>query len=485
MTFSQKEQTFFASKGIEPSVVEEQVENFKKGFPFMELTKPATPGDGIIVFDDHNLRLEAEYFDQKREGIDAIKFVPASGAASRMFKAVYEFIENPRPDSPVIEQLLEWEQFAFGEDVEKHDFNLETIEGLVDLAQFIVRSPGLNYGNLPKGMIKFHKDQLGNRTAFEEHLVEAAKYSSSKGVAKVHFTVSEEHMEVVKKLINQSLPKYEKEFDVKYEINYSVQKPSTDTVAVTLDNKLFKTRDANVLFRPGGHGALIHNLNDIKEELIFIKNIDNVVPDCLKKETVIYKKALAGLLIQTKDTVHSYLRELELGVNEDRLKVILDYAQKRFGVMVTSQKELCDALNKPIRVCGMVKNEGEPGGGPFWVKTKEVGQSVQIVESSQIDADNAVQQIYVSNATHFNPVDLICYTRDYKGDHMNLLDFIDPNTGFISNKSKSGRDLKALELPGLWNGAMANWLSLFVEVPLITFNPVKTLKDLLRKEHLA
>lgn len=485
MTFTSEELEFFKTKGINQETVESQVESFKKGFPFMKLTKPATPGDGIIVFDDHTLRLEAEYFDQKRDSIDAIKFVPASGAASRMFKAVYEFIENPRPDSPIIDQLLQWEKFAFSEDLKGHDFDLETIEGLVELASLIVRTPGLNYGNLPKGVIKFHKDALGNRSAFEEHLVEAAKYSASNGVAKIHFTISEEHMEVVTDLINESLPKYEKAFNVKYQITYSVQKPATDTVAVTMDNELFKTRDGKVLFRPGGHGALIHNLNDIKEELIFIKNIDNVVPDSIKKETVIYKKALAGLLIQTKDTVHAYLKELEEGVDETRLKVILDYAQKRFGVMVTSREELYDALNKPIRVCGMVKNEGEPGGGPFWVKTKEVGQSVQIVESSQIDPDNAVQQIYVSNATHFNPVDLICYTRDYKGNHMNLLDYVDPNTGFISYKSKSGRELKALELPGLWNGAMANWLSLFVEVPLITFNPVKTLKDLLRKEHLA
>lgn len=487
MTYKTQDLEFFKSKNIDPKVIDQQINSFKKGFPFMNLTAPGTPKKGIIVLSEDELRKHSSFYENEST-VSPIKFVPASGAASRMFKDVYDFIENPSLSHSIVATLQNYSAFAFGKNIDQKlgVINTNSLDDLVKIANYIVNIDGLNYGNSPKGLILFHSYSDGNRTAFEEHLVEAAHYACKNKIAKVHFTVSQEHLDAVQALINSKLSDFEKKFDVTYEISYSVQKNSTDTIAVDMNNEPFRNKKGDILFRPGGHGALIYNLNDIQDELLFIKNIDNVVPDTIKKQTVAYKKALAGILLSTKNKIHSYIKELSSeGLTEEKMLEIAVFALTTFGIKAKTIDELLDALNRPIRVCGMVKNEGEPGGGPFWVTNQDGVKSLQIVESSQIDEQSEDQQKIVQQATHFNPVDLICYIKDFEGNKFDLENFIDPETGFISYKSKDGKELKALELPGLWNGAMANWLSLYVEVPLITFNPVKTIKDLLRKEHLA
>ncbi len=487
MTYTQEDLSLFKSKAIDLKTINSQLQSFETGFPFMELSSPATPKKGIIILSEKELKLHADFYKNQTKAT-AIKFVPASGAASRMFKEVFDFIDNPSLAHAIVETLQDYKAFAFGEKIDSSfpSLNTANLDDLVKIADYMVNESGLNYGNSPKGLIPFHKYSTGNRTAFEEHLAEASKYTSKDGIAKVHFTVSQEHLKGVQALIKEKIENLENEFRVTFHISYSVQKIATDTIAVNADNTPFKNRKGQILFRPGGHGALIYNLNDIKEGLIFIKNIDNVVPDEIKKQTVEYKRALAGLLLSTKDKVHTYINDLLTeGLTEERLLEIAVFALTTFGIKASSIDELLVALNRPIRVCGMVKNQGEPGGGPFWTINKTGQRSLQIVESSQIDPKSTEQQKLVTEATHFNPVDLICYTKNFEGEKFNLIDFIDTSTGFITHKSRNGKDLKALELPGLWNGAMANWLSLFVEVPLITFNPVKTVNDLLRKEHLS
>jgi hypothetical protein len=482
MSFSPTDIDQIEKKGIDPEQAKTQLESFKTGFPYMKLVAPCIPNRGITIFSEETLLAHAERFNMETS-VSKTKFVPASGAASRMFKDIFKFIENPNIHEPIVKTLQYYQTFAFGEDIDDALGPVDTskVEDLLKIAEFIVNSNVLGYGTKPKGMIKFHKYPGGNRTAFEEHLVEAAKYSSKDNIAKIHFTVSANHQTDIQHLINHVIPNYERTYNVTYDVTYSIQKPSTDTIAADENNEQF-VEDGEILFRPGGHGALIHNLNDIDEELIFIKNIDNVVPDYLKVRTVEYKKALAGLLLKTKDKIHDIIKNID---NEKTYHLGWQFAKENFGIEAESREELINALNRPIRVCGMVKNAGEPGGGPFWAQNSDGQISAQIVESSQIDPLSGTQKEIISNATHFNPVDLICYTHSYTGEKFNLLDYIDHNTGFITHKSRGGRDVKALELPGLWNGAMANWLSIFVEVPSITFNPVKTITDLLRKEHLS
>jgi hypothetical protein len=353
----------------------------------------------------------------------------------------------------------------------------------------------LNLGNMPKGMIKFHHYGNFSRTAAGEHLVEGAHYCANRTKnVNVHLTVSPEHLSGFKDLIAYVQPYYESMFGVIYNVEFSVQKPSTDTIAVGMNNQPFREKDGSLVFRPGGHGALIENLNDMDCDVVFIKNIDNVVPDRLKSETYRYKKILGGLLLQIQGKAFSLLKALE--VRPPAEEVINDAVQfceqqisisfpEDFYYWLASKKVafLQEILNRPVRICGMVKNEGEPGGGPFWVKDKQGNISLQIVESSQINMNDAGQKKIFSTSTHFNPVDIVCSLKNYKGEKFDLHHFIDPDTGFIAVKSKDGKQLKALELPGLWNGAMAKWITVFVEVPIITFNPVKTVNDLLREQH--
>jgi hypothetical protein len=355
----------------------------------------------------------------------------------------------------------------------------------------LLEPKGLNYGNLPKGLLQFYNYPEGPRTPMEEHLVEAALYASSNGEANIHFTVSHEHLELFKEMVKEKLPMYEKRFGIKYNVSFSEQKPSTDTIASNIDNTPFRKADGSLLFRPGGHGALIENLNDIDSDVVFIKNIDNVVPDSFKEDTVVNKQMLAGVLVDTQKKVFEYLQVLDSGrYNHEKLTDIIRFVQRTLCCRRTDIKDLEDAelvaylkkkLNRPIRVCGVVKNTGEAGGGPFLAYNQDGTVSAQILESSQIDKNNAEYVKMFTQGTHFNPVDLVCAFKDYMGNKFNLPDYVDKSTGFVSSKSKDGKELKALEKPGLWNGAMSDWNTVCVEVPLSTFNPVKTVNDLLKK----
>jgi hypothetical protein len=512
--FSNNDLKQIAARQISMETIERQLNDFKNGYPFARLQAPATKGNGIRNFTEKEIHELITNFDRTAKDMKLVKFVPASGAATRMFKHLFEFreqAEKKKYDANMPEDedfnsigyfFSHLNKFAFYDDLrrimsrageniddclKKKDYNT--------LLDYVLTPKGLNYGNLPKGLIKFHHYGTFSRTATGEHLVEGAHYCASRSKhVTVHLTVSPEHLSNFKDLIAYVQPYYESMFGVSYDISFSVQKPSTDTLAVDTDNKPFREKDGSLVFRPGGHGALIENLNDLDYDLVFIKNIDNVVPDRLKAETHRYKKLLGGLLLQIQGKAFSLLRALDKKPpSEEVIREAVQFCENQayisfptdFGRWEESKKVkfLHNILNRPIRICGMVRNEGEPGGGPFWVKNKQGEVSLQIVESSQINLSNPEQKKIFQSSTHFNPVDLVCSLKNYKGEKFDLHNFIDQNTGFISIKSKDGKQLKALELPGLWNGAMANWITVFVEVPIITFNPVKTVNDLLREQH--
>lgn len=515
--FTPSDLKLFQAKGIDPETIEQQIDNFKSGFPFIELIAPATPENGIKIFTDQELDKLQAFYDKNAEDYEILKFVPASGAASRMFKHLFEFNEKYSKDSDgksaldsdkgfnsVYNFIKNLPKFAFYSDLvaimKQNDLDLENCLKDADysvIIEYLLEDKGLGYANLPKALLKFHNYAEGGRMAMEEHLVEGAEYcQNSEGRVAIHFTVSPEHSDRFIEEINRVKDKYEELFDVTYELTFSIQKSSTDTIAVDSKNKPFRDENDNIVFRPGGHGALIENLNDREGEIIFIKNIDNIVPDALKETTYKYKRVLGGYLIELRDKIFDYLEKLEDGnITDNELKKIIAFTKDKLCIVIPADFEelskiekidyLFNKLHRPIRICGMVKNEGEPGGGPFWIRNTEGEISLQIVESSQIDLANSDQKEIFSKSTHFNPVDLVCYVRDFNGEQFDLRDFVDPSTGFISVKSKDGRELKAQELPGLWNGAMADWTTVFVEVPILTFNPVKTVNDLLRKEHQA
>ena len=493
-----------SAQGMNPDTVAQQIENFKNGFPFLKITAPATPGDGIKVLSESELAHFIQTYPQKAAEIEVVKFVPASGAASRMFKDLFSFLDGDGDigKSSFVQKFIgNLKKFAFYEDLNhsllaQGSSIAESLEkgDYQKIISSLLLDEGLGYGNLPKGLLRFHAYGKENRTPAQEHLVEGLQYALGKGnTVKIHFTVSPEHEEKFKAEIAQVLPGLKRSSGVEFEVSYSQQKKSTDTIAVTLENEPFQEDDGSLLFRPAGHGALLDNLNDILADLIFIKNIDNVVPDRLKETTKSYKMAIAGLLLEVQEKVFHALAGMESGVSDSFVglaervftgdlggKLPTDFAGRSLEEKASF---LRTKLNRPIRVCGMVKNTGEPGGGPFWIQEADGSQSLQILETAQIDLNDPDSKIHFQGATHFNPVDLVCGTKDYQGNSFDLMQYRDMQTGFITEKSKSGRDLKALELPGLWNGAMAGWNTLFVEVPLITFNPVKTVNDLLRDEH--
>ena len=494
-----------AARGITQEQVDHQLEQFKTGFPFLRLEAAASIGQGVQAPTDEERQQFIECWNRyKNEGHEIVKFVPASGAASRMFKDIFAFVDAPydAPQTAFEREFFDGiKKFAFREALcdkckENEGKNIRTLleEGNYKaVARQMLSAEGLNYGQLPKGLLLFHNYEDGPRTPMEEHLVEAALYAVSDGQANVHFTVSHDHLELFKQKVEEKLDKYAKRFGIQFNVSFSEQKPSTDTIAANPDGTPFRQDDGSLLFRPGGHGALIQNLNDIKADVVFIKNIDNVVPDRLKAATVEYKQLLAGILVSLQARAFEYLRLLDSGkYTHEQLEEIIRFVQRDLCCRKADIKLLEDAelviylrrkLNRPMRVCGVVKNVGEPGGGPFLTYNSDGTVSLQILESSQIDKKNAEYMKMFTEGTHFNPVDLVCAIRDYKGNAFNLPDFVDPQTGFISQKSKNGRELQALELPGLWNGAMSDWSTVFVEVPLETFNPVKTVNDLLREQH--
>lgn len=500
-----EDKELLAKKGISEQQIAEQLACFEKGFPYLKLDAAASVEKGILApaADRQKAYLDAWEAYTQTDGV-VVKFVPASGAASRMFKNLFEFLgaDYDAPQTAFEKTFFEQiEKFAFYNDLDQACVNNEG-KGIAQLVgegcykavvANLLESAGLNYGALPKGLLKFHSYDDGNRTPLEEHLVEGALYAANKnGKVNVHFTVSPEHRELFKALVAEKSAAYAKKYGVDYNISFSEQKASTDTIAADMENKPFRD-GGKLLFRPGGHGALIENLNDLDADIIFIKNIDNVVPDKFKGDTVLYKKLIAGVLVDLQQRAFAYLELLDSGkYTHEQIIEILQFVQKSLFCKNPDTKDLEDAelvmylkqkLNRPMRVCGMVKNVGEPGGGPFLAYNPDGTISLQILESSQIDMNDPEKKEMFEKGTHFNPVDLVCAVRDYKGHKFDLVNYVDKATGFISYKSKNGKELKALELPGLWNGAMSNWNTVFVEVPLSTFNPVKTVNDLLREQH--
>ena len=492
-------------KGISVETIKNQLHSFETGFPYLKIAYAAEPDKGILQLNDNEISaLLTEWGNYLNSGAVILKFVPASGAASRMFKDLFEFLEgkNEVPTSGFETKFFsEIEKFAFYDELNQSCIKNtgKSIKELISANQFkaivenLLSEKGLNYGSLPKGLLRFHSYTNEKRTPMQEHLVEGALYATgSSKTTNIHFTVSNEHRDLFEKHLKETITKYEKNFEISYNIGFSEQKPSTDTIAADEHNQPFRDK-GELVFRPGGHGALIENLNDLDADVIFIKNIDNVVPDSLKAETVTYKKVIAGLLVSLQKQCFAYLHELENKfISDAKLAVISQFCEVRLNnhnknVKNFSHDELRDylfnKLNRPIRVCGMVKNVGEPGGGPFLILKDDGSVSPQILESSQIDLNNPADKDKILKSTHFNPVDLVCSVKNYRGEKFDLINFVDPKTGFISSKSRNGKELKALELPGLWNGAMSNWNTIFVEVPIETFNPVKTVNDLLRPQH--
>jgi hypothetical protein len=509
--FSDKDIIQIVAKELSESIVADQINVFKRGFPSLKIIKAANVNNGVKALTDGELSYFVDYYEDNSERLKKVKFVPASGAASRMFKDLFEVLNSYDGSKKGYLKIMKnrsfgsfyymyqnIRNFAFFNDLDdvlhSKKSSYEDIlkrKDILSLLRNLLTAEGLNYANLPKGLLKFHRQEKGARTPVEEHLVEGTRYAGSGKKVNLHFTVSENHLDLFKTHVDEVVGWYEKKFKIKYNIDFSIQKSSTDTIAVDLDNNPFRDDAGNMVFRPGGHGALLQNLNEISADLVFVKNIDNVVQDRIKQDTILYKKALAGLLIKLRKETFDWIKKLNKPSTSKYICEAMVFVARGLNNKLPEGFEdlpeaeqisfLLEKLNRPIRVCGMVRNEGEPGGGPFWVENDDSSVSLQIVESSQIDEG---KKDLMKKATHFNPVDLVCSLRDYKGEQFDLNKYTDPDTGFISKKSFQGRDLKALELPGLWNGAMANWNTVFVEVPVSTFAPVKTVNDLLKEEHL-
>ncbi len=486
--------------GISEQQVFDQIEIFKKGYGQLSIITPAIVGGGIIKLSEIEERKYADLWKEScQKGLKVTKFVPASGAATRMFKSLFEALDTSKQINSDAEQFINnIEKFAFYEELNRLSLEVygRSIKQLIDDSQhadiisLLLNSKGLDYAALPKGLLKFHKYNTEIRTPFMEHLREGAMYAKDNDAnVNLHFTVSEEHLQSFENHFREVIEDYSSKYNVNYKVEFSTQMSSTNTVAVKLDNTLYRDENNRIVFRPAGHGALINNLNEIYSDVIFLKNIDNLCVDNYSQRTIQSKACLGGLLLHYQNKIFSYLKILDEQSNIEHsiIQEIENFLISELNILIRNISELSQTekiklfrtiLNRPIRVCGMVKNMGEPGGGPFIVQDSKGVASLQILESSQIDDKNLMK-----NATHFNPVDLVCAVKNYKGEKFNLLEYVDENTGFISIKSIAGEDVKALELPGLWNGAMSKWNTFFVEVPMITFNPVKTVNDLLRQEH--
>lgn len=517
MKFTEQDIQQIEKKGLTLKKVKSQIEVFKSGLPPINLQAAATVEDGINGIKQLSEKEKAHYinfFDSRRDASGILKFVPASGAATRMFKTLFNFIDSYNPDAESINSYInrnkDTDLSLFLVGIEKLPFydsvNKAAATYFPDYTSFssdwqkyafvktMLDEDKLNYGFYPKGLLPFHKYKDHIATAFEEHLFESALYASSNGVANLHFTISEKHQHIFDDEFKRIEKIVQKKTRTKFNIGFSFQKESTDTIAANPDDTPFRDNTGRLSFRPSGHGALLENLNALHADIIFIKNIDNVVVFKYENEVSSHKKILAGLLIELQEQVFLHLNALDKkDISDDQLIGIAEFLVKRLNVKISHEFEkyskkyqieyLKEKLNRPIRVCGMVKNEGEPGGGPFWVKEESGNISLQIVETAQVDKKSKQQKEILKNATHFNPVDLVCGVKNYKGKKFDLTKYVDPKTAFITMKTNAGKELKALELPGLWNGSMANWNSIFVEVPLITFNPVKTVTDLLKTTH--
>lgn len=497
-----------AELGIPPEEAMRQIELFRNPPPYTRVLRPCTPGDGIrSFFDSDHSELLAVFEEAAIQGRIG-KFVPASGAASRMFKSLLGHLGDgaAEPPADVRAFFANLPRFAFYDDLavslRRDGLQLEELLRQGEyrtVLDYLLTGRGLGYGDLPKGLLRFHRYPDGARTPFEEHLVEAAACTrGADGGCRLHFTVSPEHERDFVRLLEEVRPRYEERYGCRFLVTFSHQARSTDTLAVDPENRPFRQEDGTLLFRPGGHGSLIENLHALGAlgwDVVLLKNIDNVVPDSRKEVGLLWKRLLAGALLALQKRVFGYLERLEAGPAPLELldevdKFLADDlyhavpADMAVAGSEARRRYLIKLLDRPLRVCGVVRNQGEPGGGPFWVESPacEVS-SLQIVETSQIDPEDRGQQEILRSSTHFNPVDIACALRDRHGRPYDLKQYIDPRTVFISSKSHEGRPLKALERPGLWNGAMACWNTVFVEVPDATFAPVKTVLDLLRPEH--
>lgn len=502
-----------AAAGITLDKVEGELSLFASGIPKIHLEKPATVNDGILKVSKEEFEALASSFDQKKANLKLKKFVPASGAASRMFKFLNEFLNEFDPANETINAYINRkkdknlpiflagiEKFPFYEEVKTKlkdlhadYYSLESNEKSYRFIQLMLAPEHFDFAGKPKGTLLFHKYGMHIATPVEEHLNECLSYATSNSVSHLHFTISENHEQLFRSIAERVKTKIGKISGTTTQIGFSYQHKSTDTIAVDMQNQPFRREDGRLLFRPGGHGALINNLNELEADVIFIKNIDNVIQNHLE-EISLYKKGLAGILLELQEKIFHVLDAIEKQrVSESHIPEIIRFMEQKLNIVILEDFHkytvahkldfIRQQLDRPIRVCGMVRNEGEPGGGPFWVRNTRGFVSLQIVESSQVDHHNSDQVDILNKASHFNPVDLVCATKNYKGERFDLLQFVDPNTGFIVHKNNKGKDIKGYELPGLWNGAMANWITVFVEVPLITFNPVKTVNDLLKPAH--
>ncbi|MDN3664684.1 DUF4301 family protein [Algibacter miyuki] len=512
--FSKQDVQQFDNKGITIKEVEAQVSRIKNGMAYSNLIAAANIGTGIEGYSEAEHKNYIALFEARQNSLNIVKFVPASGAATRMFKFLFTFLKDFDAQKESIESYIEksndglietfvseLKNLPFYDEVlakiesENSDFNsLNKGEACFEFVRTMLNEEGLNYSFFPKGLLPFHTYKTGVVTAFQEHLLESTLYASSNNEAHLHFTVSEKHHKYFNAEFAKIKSILENKTNTNFHVTFSYQKEETETLALTTANEVYRKDDGSILFRPAGHGALLENLNDLDADLLFIKNIDNIVVFEKNKDVSEYKKMLAGVLVEAQEKAFEFLNQLDQEhVSEEDLLAIALYITKKMNVALvdefddfTSEEKknyLKNKLNRPMRVCGMVKNVGEPGGGPFWVKAENGDVSLQIVEFAQIDIANKAQAEIVNNATHFNPTDLVCAVKNYKGEKFNLLDYVDPEAAFITMKTQNGTDIQALELPGLWNGSMADWISIFVEVPLHTFSPVKTVNDLLKPEH--
>lgn len=506
MNLTKEDISYLKDYGLSLEKIYKQLELFILGVPYINVVTAASLGNGIEKIALENQQKLIDYYDSKKGDLEIVKFIPASGAATRMFKFLYEFLDNFNPEEITLNEYIKRgshemlstfinsvNDFAFLSLVQKNirenypDFKHEKKDVRIQIfVQTLLKENGLNFGNLPKGLIPFHKYNKYYTTAFEEHLFESAHYASSNNNTYLHFTFSKKHVDSFKKEFEAVKKRVSKKTKTEFHISYSFQKKETDTIAVNSDNSLFRNKKGNPILRPSGHGALIENLNDVDADVVFIKNIDNVASENYIDVITYNKKVLAGKLIWIQEKIFTYIKLLlNEDVSIDKINEIKSFLWNELNIKESPNrsKELVSILNRPLRVCGVVKNTGAPGGGPFWIRDAEGKTSLQIVEMAQINPSDTSQQAMVAEATYFNPVDIVCAVRDYNGKKFDLSNYVDVKSGIISEKSQDGKLLKALELPGLWNGAMAGWNSAFVEVPLLTFNPVKTVNDLLKKEH--
>ena len=476
--FSENDIKQIKSHGLNLDVVNRQIEKFETGFPFVDIVKPVSVADGVRKISDEDARKYMTIYEIYQLSHTIVKFVPASGAATRMFKELFDFLMSNRPNKISMETTMNISRFAFWDELRPY---LPRNATDMNIADCLVTSSGLNYGNMPKALILFHKYPDCTKTSIEEHLEEGIQYARSANGVNLHFTISPEHRSDFEDLLQKVIPEYESKYGIKYNVSLSEQKSSTDTIAMNLDNTVFRNNDNTLLFRPAGHGALIENLNDIDADLIFIKNIDNVSVDFLRDDTIKYKKVLAGVLIDVQNQIFDLIRAIDSGTAN--IDTVHDFVVNNTGIRLDrklSLPEYRDILNRPIRICGVVRNTGAHGGGPFWVRTPDGRISLQIVESGQI---GPASKYVMEKSEYFNPVDLVCGVKNSAGGKFDLTQYVDEDMGFISEKSKNGLPLRAMERPGLWNGAMAKWNTIFVDVPMSTFTPVKVVTDLLLPEH--